>query len=79
MLQEKALTILRIFEAHSYTPEGRALYERACKKYSEKAVLAKGLELVGRGYADYGTSVRGAWLTEKGKKALLDASLSQAL
>lgn len=49
------------------------LYQRACSKYSAKAVYRKLWELHRRGYVDYGISVRTARLTEKGHQALAPA------
>ena len=49
-----------------------------CEKYSEKAVYTKLDELSRRGYIEYGTSITGTWLTEKGKKALREAVNARA-
>ena len=41
------------------------------KKYgSEKLILRKMKQLVDKGYLEYGTSLRTAWLTDKGKNYL---------
>jgi hypothetical protein len=47
-------------------------YERLCEVYSEKAICTKLYDLAGKGYIEFGTSVRGAWLTDKGKETLIE-------
>jgi hypothetical protein len=45
-------------------------WQALCAKWGEKPVWAKLEELSDRGYIDYGVSVRGGWLTDKGKEKL---------
>jgi hypothetical protein len=46
--------------------------EEICSKHTGKVIRTKLDELCRRGYIEYGTSIFGAWLTEKGKHALHD-------
>lgn len=67
-LQDKAVSILRVLAIQGVRrSEGFADLDA---RYSAKAVNIKLLELVKRGYAQYGVHPRGAWLTPKGTEAL---------
>jgi hypothetical protein len=48
------------------------LYAEACARWSAKAVARKQLELCHRRYLEFGVSLRTAWLTEKGRRALAE-------
>ena len=67
-LGEKALACLRFIDEKPtfWTHEWNVL----CAKFNERAVEAKLLELVRRGYIEYGVSPRSGWLTEKGMDAI---------
>jgi Mn-dependent DtxR family transcriptional regulator len=56
-----------------FNPKGskrQAELDRLCLIYSKKAVYYKLSDLADKGYIEYGTSVRSAWLTDKGKETL---------
>lgn len=65
-LQPKAIACLLIAEQPIKGYSRDQLYRRACRKYSEKAILRKMEELTRRGYVGVGVSVQAAWLTTKG-------------
>lgn len=71
-LGQKATDILRVAGTDMSTPQRMEAWGRVCAEYSEKAVLRKLRELTTRGYTNYGTSPRGAWLTDKGRAALAE-------
>jgi hypothetical protein len=70
MFGERALVCMRIAALSSGDAERWRLYEKACARYSEKAINAKFEELISRGYMECGVSARTAWLTDKGLAAL---------
>ncbi len=72
-LGEKAIDLLRLAGTDMSTPQRMEAWDRVCAEYSEKAVFRKLQELTTRGYTNYGTSPRGAWLTDKGRAALEEA------
>lgn len=72
-LGTKAVRILAMLAHPAGSERRRALYGEVCAAYSQKAVIAKIEELTSRGYAEYGVSPRGAWLTDKGREALTEA------
>ncbi len=71
-LGEKAMACLKMARISFGSAEYNALYQTACDKYSEKAVLVKFEQLATDGYIEYGVTARSGWLTEKGKAILRD-------
>ena len=71
-LGQKAVDLLRVV-AMNVSPPRTEAFDRVCGRYSEKAVVRKLEELTTRGYIEYGTSARLAWLTDKGRAALAEA------
>ncbi len=71
MLGEKSIACLRFSEALCIPEQRRKLYDLACKKYSENAVIRKCEDLCARGYMEFGVSPRTGWLTDKGRESLL--------
>lgn len=69
-LGEKAMVCLRIAELPIGSAAREEAMARASVQFSAKAVYTKMNELVDRGYLEYGVSVRGCWLTDKGREAL---------
>jgi DNA-binding MarR family transcriptional regulator len=71
-MKDKTIACLKLC---SMPADERIAYEvMMWMRYSKKAVNAKLKELVERGYIQYGTSQSDAWLTEKGEKALREAT-----
>ncbi len=72
-LGNKAIDLLRMAGTDMSTPQRMEAWDRVCARYSEKAVFRKLEELTTRGYTNYGTWSKGAWLTDKGRAALAEA------
>lgn len=71
-LSAKALSVLRWAAEPGQSQTRVNLLIAGTTRFSEKAFFVKAEELTDRGYLEYGVSVRGAWLTDKGKRALRD-------
>lgn len=70
VLGEKAIACLRMAALKAGSPERQRLYDEACARWSEKAVIRKFEELVKRRYMECGVSARTGWLEPKGRAAL---------
>lgn len=69
-MKRKAIRCLALCALPAGSEERHCFKETICKQHSEKAIAAKLEELTGKGYIEYGTSVWGAWLTQKGEFTL---------
>lgn len=70
----KTIDLLKMCSMENGSAVRIAEWRRLCDIYSTKAVIRKLEELADRGYIEYGVSVRGAWLTEKGKCKLREVA-----
>lgn len=52
------------------SPERRKRFYELCDKWGDKVFYAALDRLNRRGYIEYGVSIRGSWLTKKGKEVL---------
>ena len=75
-------TVLRMIDEHNKlvaSDQARGIfnndprpYEVLCERFPEKVVYAKFMRFSDRGWINYGTSVRGCWLEDKGKAKLAE-------
>lgn len=69
--KQRTVDLLR-YCAMPMTDERWQRFDELCQQYSRNAVVGKLYDLCDKDYIEYGTSIRGAWLTPKGKAALAE-------